>query len=110
MRSRRQAAGRAPGATGRPVTAWVLVPVRFHCSASYTNVSNLTLAEQWNRTGTSTQAVTGRPVAPGALPAACLRDRMPGSPPISGRSPAAAWSRFRAGTPPPASRIWCVAG
>jgi len=78
--------------------------------ASYTNVSNLTLAEQWNRTGTSTQAVTGRPVAPGALPAACLRDRMPGSPPISGRSPAAAWSRFRAGTPPPASRTWCGAG
>src|SRR6516162_6866529 len=56
--------------------------------ASYTNVSNLTLAEQWNRTGTITQAVTGRPVAPGALPAACLR-ALP-LPPLSasGQTPA----------------------
>jgi len=37
--------------------------------ASYaTNGPNLTLAEQWNRTGTSAQAATGQPVAPGALP------------------------------------------
>ena len=33
MRARRHAAGRAPGATGRPVAAWMLVPVGFHCSA-----------------------------------------------------------------------------
>ena len=88
---------------------------------AYTNsgpgFANLTLAEQWNPTGTSVQAAAGRPVAPGALPAACLRARMPGSLPISGRSPAAAWSRFRAGSfpgragaPPPASRTWCGAG
>jgi len=79
--------------------------------------ANLTLAERWNRTGTSIQAATGAPVAPGALPAACLRDRMPGSLAISGRSPAVAWSRFRAGSflgragsPSPASRIWCGTG
>jgi hypothetical protein len=88
---------------------------------AYTNngptFANLTLAEQWNPTGTSTQAATGRPVAPGALPAACLRARMPGSLPISGHSPAVAWSRFRAGSflgqagsPSPASRIWCGTG
>ena len=68
--------------------------------ASYTNnglnLPNLTLVEQWNQTGTSTQAATGLPVAPGALPAACLRAGMPGSLPISGRIPAGAWSRFRA--------------
>jgi len=86
--------------------------------ASYTNDGpSLTLVEQWNRTGTSTRPATGRPVAPGALAPACLRARMPGSRPISGRSPAAAWSRSRvgsfpsrAGSPPPASRIWCGAG
>jgi hypothetical protein len=86
--------------------------------ASYaTNGPNLTLAEQWNQAGTSTQAAASRPVAPGALPAACLRARMPGSLPINGRSPAAAWSRFRAGrplgragSPSPASRIWCGTG
>jgi len=38
--------------------------------ASYaTNGPNLTLAERWNQAGTSTEAATGRPVAPGALPA-----------------------------------------
>jgi hypothetical protein len=86
--------------------------------ASYaTSGPNLTLAERWKQAGTSTQAATGRPVAPGALPAPCLRGRMPGSLPISGRIPAAAWSRFRAGSflgrassPSPASRIWCGAG
>ena len=89
--------------------------------ASYTNnglnLPNLTLVEQWNQTGTSTQAAAGQPVAPGVLPAACLRARMPGSLPISGRNPAAAWSRFRAGSflgragsPSPASRIWCGTG
>jgi hypothetical protein len=89
--------------------------------ASYTNnglnLPNLTLVERWNGTGTSTQAAAGRPVAPGALPPACLRARMPGSLPISGPIPAAAWSRFRAGSflgragsPSPASRIWCGAG
>jgi hypothetical protein len=89
--------------------------------ASYTNngfnFPNLTLAEQWNQTGTSTEAATGRPVAPGALPATCLRAHVPGSLPISGRSPATAWSRFRAGrplgragSPSPASRIWCGTG
>ena len=57
--------------------------------------ANLTLAEQWNPTGTGTQAVTGRPVAPGALPAACLCAGMLGPLPISGRSPATTWSRFR---------------
>jgi hypothetical protein len=86
--------------------------------ASYTNNGpSLTLAERWNQTGTSAQAATGRPVAPGALPAACLRARMPGSLPISGRISAVAWSRFRvgsflsrAGSPSPASRIWCGTG
>ena len=85
---------------------------------SYTNNGpSLTLAEQWNQTGASTRAATGRPVAPGALPHAGLRARMPGPLPISGRSPAAAWSRFRAGSfpgragsPSPATRIWCGAG
>jgi hypothetical protein len=82
--------------------------------ASYTNNGpSVTLVEQWNPTGTNTQAATGRPVAPGAARPGC----MPGSLPISGRIPAAAWSRFRAGSfldrvgsPPPASRIWCGAG
>jgi hypothetical protein len=86
--------------------------------ASYTNNGpSLTLVEHWNSTGTSTQAASGRPVVPGALPPACLRADMPGSLPSSGRSPAAAWSRFQAGTflgragsPLPASRIWCGAG
>jgi len=86
--------------------------------ASYTNDGpSRTLAEQWNRTGTSVQAATGRPVAPGALAPGCLRTHMPGSLPTSGRSPAAAWSRSRAGSlldragsPPPASRSWCGAG
>jgi len=86
--------------------------------ASYTNNGpSLTLVERWNRTGTSTQVATGRSVAPGALPPACIRARMPGSLPISGRIPVAAWSRFRVGSflsrvgsPSPASRIWCGAG
>jgi len=86
--------------------------------ASYaTSGPNLTLAERWNQAGTSTQAATGRPVAPGALLAACLRARMAGSLPISGRSPATAWSRFRAGrplgrtgSPSPASCICCGTG
>jgi hypothetical protein len=37
------------------------------------NGPSVTLAEQWNPTGISAQAATSRPVAPGALPAACLR-------------------------------------
>jgi len=62
--------------------------------ASYTNnTPSVTLVERWNRAGTSTQAAAGRPTAPGAWPPAC----MPGSRPISGRLPAPAWSRFRAG-------------
>jgi len=88
---------------------------------AYTNngpsFANLTLAERWNSAETNAQAATGRPVAPGALPAACLRARMPGSLPISGHSPAVAWSRFRAGSflgragsPSPASRSWCGTG
>jgi hypothetical protein len=86
--------------------------------ASYANFGpSLTLVERWNQAGTSTQAAAGRPAAPGALPAACLRAGMPGSLPVSGRIPAAAWSRFRAGiflsragSPSPASRLWCGAG
>jgi hypothetical protein len=86
--------------------------------ASYTNSGpSLTLTERWNQTGTSTHAATGRPVAAGALPPGCIRARMPGPHPSSGRIPAAAWSRYRAdsfphwaGSPSPASRIWCGAG
>jgi hypothetical protein len=92
------------------VTACIAVGAHF-------NLTQVTLAEQWTQTGTSTQAATGRPVAPGALPAACLRAHMPGSLPISGRSPAAAWSRSRAGSflgragsPSPTSRVWCRTG
>jgi hypothetical protein len=88
---------------------------------AYTNngftFANLTLAEQWNPTGTSVQAAAGRPVAAGALPPACIRAGMPGSLPVSGRIAAAAWSRSRggsllsrAGSPSPASRLWCGAG
>jgi hypothetical protein len=104
--------------SGSPVG--VACPTVSACYAvgAYTNngptFANLTLAEQWNPAGTSVQAATGRPVAPGVLPAACRRARMPGSLPISGRSPAVAWSGFRAGSflgrdgsPSPASRIWC---
>ena len=107
--------------SGSPVG--VACPTVSACYAvgAYTNngttFANLTLAEQWNPTGTSTQAATGRPVAPGALPAACLRARTPGPLPLSGRIPAVAWSRFRAGSflgragsPSPASRIWCGTG
>jgi hypothetical protein len=86
--------------------------------ASYaTSGPNLTLAERWNQAGTSAQVATGRPVAPGVLLAACLRARMPGSLPISGRMSAGAWSWFGAGSflaradsLSPASRIWCGAG
>ena len=86
--------------------------------AGYTNNGpGLTLVEQWNGSGTSVQAAAGRPVAPGTPLPVCLRARMPGSLPISGRSPAAARSRFRAGSflgragsPSPASRIWCGTG
>ena len=93
-------------------------PSACYAVASYANNgSSLTLADQWNGSETSTQAATGRPAAPGALPPACLRGRMPGPLPISGRIPAAAWSRFRAssllsraGSPSPTSRIWCGAG
>ncbi|HKA96819.1 MAG TPA: hypothetical protein VKD66_11195 [Streptosporangiaceae bacterium] len=93
-------------------------PSACYAVASYANNgSSVTLAERWNRTGTSTQAATRRPVASGALPSACIRARMPGSLSISGRIPAAAWSRFRVGSflsraasPSPASRIWCGAG
>jgi hypothetical protein len=107
--------------SGSPVG--VACPTVSACYAvgAYTNngptFANLTLAEQWNPTGTGVQAATGRPVSPGALPAACLRARMPGPLPISGRSPAAAWSRFRvgsflslAGSQSLASRIRCGAG
>jgi hypothetical protein len=74
--------------------------------ASYTNNGpSLTLVEPWNGTRTSTQAATGRPVVPGALSSAYLRAHIPGSLPISGRTPATVWSRFRVGgflrvTPP----------
>jgi len=93
-------------------------PSACYAVASYTNNGpSLTLVERWNRTGMSTQAATGRPMASGALPHACLGARMPGSFPIRGRIPAAAWSRFRAGSflggagsPSPANRIWCGAG
>jgi hypothetical protein len=86
--------------------------------ASYTNNGpSLTLVEQWNQTETSTPAATGQPVTPGALPPACIRAGMPGPLPINGQTPAAAWYRFRAGSflthagsPSPASRIWCRAG
>jgi hypothetical protein len=108
--------GLVAGDIGAPGVACP-TPSACYAVASYTNVSSLTLAEQWNQTGTSTQAAAGRPVAPGALRAACLRGRMPGSLPISGHSPATPWSRFRAGrfpgragSPSPASRIWCGAG
>jgi hypothetical protein len=88
---------------------------------SYTNdgfnLPNVTLAEQWNQTGTSAHAAAGMLVAPGALPIACLRARVPGSLLIGGRIPAVAWSRFgagsfrgRTGSPSPASRMWCGAG
>jgi hypothetical protein len=85
--------------------------------ASYTNNGpSLTLVERWNGTEASTQVAAGRPVAPGAPPPACTRAPMPGSLPISGRIPAAAWTRFRGGSlldraaaPSPASRIWCGA-
>ena len=59
-----------------------------HAVGSYTNNGpSLTLAEQWNPTGTSTHAAA-RPVAPGSLPAACLRalPRQPLS--ASGQTPA----------------------
>ena len=93
-------------------------PSACHAVASYTNNGpSLTLAERWNQAGTRTQAATGRPVAPGASPAACLPARMPGSLPISGRIPAGGWSRLRvggflsrAGSPSPASCVWCGAG
>src|SRR5215468_1708987 len=92
-------------------------PSACYALASYTNNGpSLTLVEQWNPAETGTQAATGRPVAPGALPPACIRAGMPGSLPISGRIPATAWSRFRVGSflgrvgsPSPASRIWCGA-
>jgi hypothetical protein len=108
--------GLVAGDIGFPAVACPTVSACY-AVASYTNNGpSLTLAEQWNPAGTSTQAATGRPGKPGALPAACLRARMPGSLPISGRSPAAAWSRFedgsflsRVGSPSPASRIWCGA-
>jgi hypothetical protein len=65
--------------------------------ASYTNNGpSLTLTERWNKTGASAQPATGRPVAVGALPTA----GMAGSLPISGRIPAAAWSRFRSTASP----------
>jgi hypothetical protein len=93
-------------------------PSTCYAVASYTNNGpSLTLVERWSQAGTRIQVAAGRPVAPGAPPPACLRARMPGSPPISGRISAAAWSRFRvgsflgrAGSPSPASRIWCRAG
>ncbi len=76
---------------------------------SYTNngSSPLTIAERWSRTRTGAQAAAGRPVAAGALPAA----GMAGSLPISGRIPAAAWSRFRSAASPagPAhGRAWAT--
>jgi hypothetical protein len=87
-------------------------PSACYAVASYTNNGpSATLTEQWNPPQTSTPAATG-PTAPGAPRPACL----PGALPSSGRIPAAAWSRFQAGTPlsptgpqPPASRIWCGA-
>src|SRR5262249_22152572 len=93
-------------------------PSACYAVASYTNNGpSLTLVERWNQTGTSTQAAAGRPVAPGALSAACIRARMPDSLPASGPITATAWSPFRvgrflgrAGSPPPASRTWCGAG
>jgi hypothetical protein len=66
-------------------------PSACYAVASYTNNGpSLTLVEPWNASRASTQAAVGR---------------MPGSLPISGRIPAAAWSRFRVssflrGTPP----------
>ena len=93
-------------------------PSACYAVASYTNNGpSLTLVEQWNQTETSTPAATGQPVTPGALPPACIRAGMPGPLPINGQTPAAAWYRFRAGSflthagsPSPASRIWCRAG
>jgi hypothetical protein len=91
--------------------------------ASYTNSGpSLTLTEQWNQTGTNTQAATGRRVAAGAWrPAPCLPPASAPAcwahiPPTAGSQPRA-WSQYRAGSSPnwagslsPASRIWCGAG
>jgi hypothetical protein len=74
-------------------------PSACYAVASYTNNGpSLTLVEPWNAGGTSTRAAAGRPVAPSALSPAGFRALMPGSLPISGRIPAGAWSRFRAGS------------
>jgi hypothetical protein len=97
----------------------VTCPTASVCYAlsNYTNDGpGVSLVEQWNRTGTSTQGTVGRPVAPSAPPSACLRARMPRSLPGNGQIPAAASSRFRVGSPlsrtgspSPANRIWCGA-
>jgi len=75
------------------IVAYDIAPPGVACPAvsacyavgSYANNGpSLTLAERWNGAGTSTQAAAGRPVAPGALPAACLR-ALP-LPPLSARA------------------------
>jgi hypothetical protein len=88
----------------------VACPTSASCTAagSYTNNGpRVTLTEQWNGAGNSTQPTAGRSVAPGSPPAACAPALLLKPPSAGGRTPVPPWHWSRAKTfSTPASAAW----
>ncbi len=98
----------------------VACPTSSSCTAagSYTNNGpRVTLAEQWNGAGNSTQPTAGRSVAPGSPLSACAPALLLMPPSAGGRTRVSPWHWSRAKTfSTPASAVsstrlaWCRAG
>ena len=88
----------------------VACPTPSSCMAAggYTNNGpRVTLAEQWNGAGNSTQPTAGRSVAPGSPPSACAPALLLMPPSAGGRTPVSPWHWSRAKTfSTPASAAW----
>jgi hypothetical protein len=88
----------------------VACPTVSNCMAAggYTNNGpKVTLTEQWNGAGNSTQPTAGRSVAPGSPPSACPPALLLRPPSAGGRTPVPPWHWSRAKTfSTPASAAW----
>jgi hypothetical protein len=88
----------------------VACPTVSNCMAagSYTNNGpRVTLTEQWNGAGNSTQPTAGRSVAPGSPPSACAPALLLKPPSAGGRTPVSPWHWSRAKTfSTPTSAVW----
>jgi hypothetical protein len=88
----------------------VACPTFSSCMAagSYTNNGpRVTLTEQWNGAGNSTQPTASRSVAAGGSPSACVRTLLLNPPPAGGRTPVSPWHWSQAKTfSTPTSAVW----